>query len=87
MDNFDVVIIGSGVGGLCCGGLLASRGKKGLICESHSQPGGVAHSFSRNDYKFESGPSLPSDIGTDRPLARETGLLNPGKVDIVEEQG
>ena len=53
MDNFDVVIIGSGIGGLCCGSLLASRGKKVLICESHSQPGGVAHTFTRNDYKFE----------------------------------
>ena len=58
MDNFDVVIIGSGIGGLCCGGLLASRGKKVLICESHNQPGGVAHSFNKKGYKFESGPSL-----------------------------
>ena len=52
MDNFDVVIIGSGIGGLCCGNLLASRGKKVLICETHSQPGGVAHTFTRNGYKF-----------------------------------
>ena len=53
MKNFDVVIIGSGIGGLCCGALLASQGKKVLICEAHYQPGGVAHTFKRNGYKFE----------------------------------
>ena len=58
MNDFDVIIIGSGIGGLCSGALLASRGKKVLICEAHSKPGGVAHSFSRSGYTFESGPSL-----------------------------
>ena len=47
MKNYDVVIVGSGIGGLCCGSILALSGKKVLICEAHSQPGGVAHSFSR----------------------------------------
>ena len=63
MEKFDVVIVGSGIGGLCCGSILALSGKKVLICEAHSQPGGVAHSFKRNGYTFESGPSLWSGIG------------------------
>ena len=78
MDNFDVVIIGSGIGGLCCGSLLASRGKKVLICESHSQPGGVAHTFTRNGYKFESGPSLWNgleSISNTSPLGQILYLL------------
>ena len=58
MENIDVVIIGSGIGGLCCGSLLASQGKRVVICESHYHPGGVAHTFEKNGYKFESGPSL-----------------------------
>ena len=48
MDKYDVVIVGSGIGGLCCGSILSLSGKKVLICEAHSQPGGVAHSFRRN---------------------------------------
>jgi len=36
MDKYDVVIIGSGIGGLCCGSILALSGKKVLICEAHS---------------------------------------------------
>ena len=45
MNNYDVIIVGSGIGGLCCGSLLALSGKKVLISEAHSKPGGVAHSF------------------------------------------
>ena len=47
MKSYDVIIIGSGIGGLCCGSILALAGKKVLISEAHSQPGGVAHSFNR----------------------------------------
>ena len=39
MDKYDVVIVGSGIGGLCCGSILALSGKKVLICEAHTQPG------------------------------------------------
>ena len=89
MDNFDVVIIGSGIGGLCCGSLLASRGKKVLICESHYQPGGVAHSFSRNGYKFESGPSLWNgleSISNTSPLGQILYLLEE-KIEIKKYKG
>ncbi|MDJ0573821.1 MAG: NAD(P)/FAD-dependent oxidoreductase [Xenococcaceae cyanobacterium MO_234.B1] len=58
----DVIIIGSGIGGLCCGALLAKYGFTVTVCESHSIAGGAAHSFTRNGYKFDSGPSLYSGM-------------------------
>ena len=58
----DVIIIGSGIGGLSCAGLLARYGFKVTVCESHSIPGGAAHSFTYNGYKFDSGPSLYSGL-------------------------
>ena len=58
MKKYDVVIVGSGIGGLCCGSILALSGKTVLICEAHTQPGGVAHSFKIKCYTFVYGRSL-----------------------------
>ena len=79
MKSYDVVIIGSGIGGLCCGSLLALKGKKVLICEAHNRAGGVAHSFNFKGYKFESGPSLWSGLekgSTINPLGQILNILN-----------
>tara|TARA_Y100001970_G_scaffold154989_1_gene189861 strand:- start:3288 stop:4817 length:1530 start_codon:yes stop_codon:yes gene_type:complete len=79
MKSYDVLIIGSGIGGLCCGSLLALAGKSVLICEAHSKPGGVAHSFKKSGFHFESGPSLWSGISkwpTTNPLGQILKLLN-----------
>lgn len=54
----EVVIIGSGIGGLVAGALLARYGKRVTICESHTIAGGAAHSFERNGFHFDSGPSF-----------------------------
>ncbi len=62
MDRTEVIVIGSGVGGLCCAALLAKYGFEVTVCESHSIAGGAAHSFDRNGFKFDSGPSLYSGL-------------------------
>ncbi|ONK55562.1 uncharacterized protein A4U43_UnF1600 [Asparagus officinalis] len=54
----DVIVIGSGIGGLCCAGLLARYKQDVLVLESHDLPGGAAHSFDVKGFKFDSGPSL-----------------------------
>ncbi|MEQ8540641.1 MAG: NAD(P)/FAD-dependent oxidoreductase [Coleofasciculus sp. D1-CHI-01] len=58
----DIIVIGSGIGGLSCAALLARYGLDVTVCESHSIPGGAAHSFTRNGYTFDSGPSLYSGL-------------------------
>jgi phytoene dehydrogenase-like protein len=63
------VIIGSGVGGLCCGGILARYGEDVLVLESHDIPGGAAHSFDVKGYHFDSGPSLFSGLSSRGPQA------------------
>ncbi len=88
MKNPEIIVIGSGIGGLCCAGLLAKAEKKVLILEAHSKPGGAAHSFKKNGYKFESGPSLWSGIGswpTTNPLGQVLKALNQ-KVEIIKYQ-
>ena len=69
----DVIVVGSGIGGLCCGALCACGGRDVLVLEAHSQPGGAAHGFARSGYHFESGPSLWSGLGrwpSRNPLAQ-----------------
>ncbi len=86
MKKYDVIIVGSGIGGLCCGSILALAGKKVIICEAHSQPGGVAHSFKKKGYKFESGPSLWSGLEkwpTTNPLGQILRLLDE-KVELIK---
>ncbi|WP_204154647.1 NAD(P)/FAD-dependent oxidoreductase [Leptolyngbya sp. CCY15150] len=61
--DYDVVIIGSGIGGLVAGALLARYGKSVVVCESHSIAGGAAHSFERQGFQFDSGPSFYCGLG------------------------
>lgn len=58
----DVVVIGSGIGGLSAAALLARYGLDVLVCESHTLPGGAAHGFERGGFCFDSGPSLYSGL-------------------------
>ena len=72
----DIVVIGSGVGGLCCGGLLARYGQDVLVLESHDIPGGAAHSFNIKGYHFDSGPSLFSGLSSRGPQANPLAQVN-----------
>ena len=58
----EVVVIGAGIGGLCAGALLAKYGKKVTVVGAHDVPGGAAHSWHRDGFTFESGPSLYSGM-------------------------
>ena len=72
--SVDAVVIGSGLGGLVAGSLLARYGRRVVVCESHTLPGGAAHAFTRqhhgNVFTFDSGPSFYSGLG-------EAGSANP----------
>ena len=50
-----VVIIGSGLGGLTCGYILAKNGYRISILEKNHQTGGCLQTFSRHGIKYETG--------------------------------
>ena len=53
--KYDIIIIGAGLGGLTAGAKLAKEGKKVLLIEQHSRPGGCATTFQRGNFTLEVG--------------------------------
>ena len=53
--DYDIIIIGGGLGGLTAGAKLASHGEKVLLLEQHDRPGGCATTFKRGDFTMEVG--------------------------------
>ena len=51
--RYDAIIIGSGIGGLVCGNLLARGGMKVLLLEKHSVLGGFCSGFRRKGFLFD----------------------------------
>jgi all-trans-retinol 13,14-reductase len=76
-NEYDVIIVGSGIGGLTCGGLLSKRGFRVLILEQHRQVGGYCSSFKRKGFIFNSGVIDVGGLGENGPVAyvlKELGL-------------
>ncbi|MBF0531714.1 MAG: NAD(P)/FAD-dependent oxidoreductase [Candidatus Omnitrophica bacterium] len=60
--DYDVVIIGAGIGGLICANYLIQSGLKVAIVEQHFQVGGYCTSFQRKGYNFDIGVHYLSGI-------------------------
>lgn len=54
-ESFDIIIIGSGLGGLVCATILAKEGRKVLVLEKNKQYGGNLQTFVRNRRIFDTG--------------------------------
>ena len=52
-DRYDVVVIGSGLGGLTAANRLARNGQRVLLAEQHQQFGGLATWFRRRSHVFD----------------------------------
>jgi prolycopene isomerase len=52
-SDYDVIIIGAGIGGLTAAALLASRGLHVLVVDQHSKPGGYCSTFRRGRFIFD----------------------------------
>jgi phytoene dehydrogenase-like protein len=81
--EYDVIIIGAGIGGLVCGCYLAKAGKKVLIIEKNHQVGGYCCSFYRNGVLFDAcveSLSACSDNNSLGMILNELGLIEKVKI-------
>lgn len=75
-SSYDVVVIGAGMGGLTAGALLARAGKKVLVVEAGSAPGGYARAIQSGPYTFDGCDHLTWGC-------EETTPFGPGLIDAV----
>jgi prolycopene isomerase len=84
-SDYPTVIIGSGLGGLCCGAYLAREGIPVTLVEQHNVPGGYATSFDRAGGKFTFEVSLHGTSVNNNAsgrILRNLGVLD--KIRFVE---
>jgi prolycopene isomerase len=78
--SWDVIVIGSGIGGLVTASQLAAKGAKVLVLERYLIPGGSGGSFKRQGYTFDVGASMIFGFGT----KGHTNLLTRALADVGE---
>jgi prolycopene isomerase len=76
--TWDVIVIGSGIGGLVTASQLAAKGAKTLVLERYLIPGGSGGSFRREGYTFDVGASMIFGFGE----KGHTNLLTRALADV-----
>ena len=67
IKGWDVIIIGSGMGGMAAASALSQCGHKVLLLEQYDKLGGQTHSFSRNGFSWDAGIHYLSGFAPGEP--------------------
>ena len=81
-EQFDVIVVGSGIGGLTCGSLLAQlRGLRVLVLERHFRLGGLTHEFERpGGRQWAMGLHYVGQMGETDPVRAVMDMVTLGNV-------
>lgn len=75
MCMWDVIVIGSGIGGLAAAAALSKRGKRVLLLEQHSVAGGQTQTFRRQSWEFATGVHYLGGVGPQAGREGQFGRL------------
>lgn len=80
-NDYDIIVIGSGIGGLTAAGLLTRIAhKRVLVLEKHLEPGGLTHSFRRDGASWDVGVHYIGQMGEHSPNRLLFDYLSAGKL-------
>jgi len=87
-EVFDIVIIGSGMGGLVCADILGREGYKVCVLEKNKQVGGSLQTYVRDKVIFDSGVHYLGGLGEGQNLYqvfKYLGLIGQLKLQKMDE--
>jgi all-trans-retinol 13,14-reductase len=87
-NDFDIVIIGSGMGGLVCADLLGKEGYKVCVLEKNKQIGGSLQTYVRDRVIFDSGVHYIGGLGKGQNLYqvfKYMGIMDKLKLQKMDE--
>ena len=80
-EEYDAIVIGSGIGGLASAAMLAKHGgKKVLVLERHYTPGGYTHVFRRPGYDWDVGVHYIGGMEPGTTLRRMFDDISDGQI-------
>ena len=88
--EFDIVIVGSGLGGLVCGAVLGMEGYRVCILEKNRQLGGCMQTFARDKVLFDSGVHYIGGLDKGQNLYqvfKYLGLMDNLNLERMDEAG
>ncbi len=81
-DQYDAIVIGSGIGGMAAAGYLSKQGKKVVVLERNYTPGGFTQVFKRRDYEWDVGIHYIGDVHREHTMIRKQfDYLSDGKLE------
>lgn len=84
-SHYDVIVIGSGIGGLCNAALLSKLGKKVCVLEQHYTAGGYTHAYEREGYEWDVGVHYVGEVHKPwTKLRRIFDVITDGKLEWAE---
>lgn len=83
-QQFDVIVIGSGMGGLANAALLSLLGYKVAVLEQHYTAGGFTHAYHRNGYEWDVGVHYIGEVHKPSTLRRVFDVISEGRLQWAE---
>ena len=80
---FDVIVIGSGMGGMSCAAALSRLGRRVLVLEQHYLPGGYTHMFARKGFQWDVGVHALGELHEGGQTAKMLAWLAEGEVPMA----